>query len=89
MGRQLTKSVKVKLRTGFAVLRGEVAVAEAARPEETSANFVSNRRDQFLTGRQWPSRLAFVAGTRSPAATGRRNRAVTRGDGWDTHGTVV
>ena len=52
MGKQPSKSVEDKNRIVLAVLRGEISIAEAARPEGTSQVSISKWRDQFLAGGQ-------------------------------------
>jgi len=69
MGCQPTKSVEDKARIVLAVLRGGVAIAEAARREGASAVSVSKWRDQFLAG----GRRALEAGARhGPSAREQR-----------------
>ena len=60
MGRQPAKSAEERTRIVLAVLRGEVAIAEAARRDGASAVSVSKWRDQFPAG----GRRALETGAR-------------------------
>ncbi len=69
MGCQPAKSVVDKLRIVLALLRGEVAIAGAARREGASAVSVSKWHDQFIAG----GRQALEAGARhGPSAREQR-----------------
>ena len=65
MARPPIKTVEEKTRIVMAVLRGEIAIAEAARREGVSQTSIAKWRDLFLEGGQ----RAIAAGARRGATT--------------------